>query len=56
MDIVYFETLQIFDYSDFYWLYCDGTKAIWNFVLKLHFWCYPGYDRCLLVLRIPYLE
>ena len=37
LQLFYFGTLQIFDYSDFYWLCFDRAYVIKNNVLKLRF-------------------
>ena len=32
---------------------CNSLKIM---LQNFTFWCYPGYDTCLSVLRIPFLE
>ena len=46
----HFETLQMFDYSDFIGPASTVHKSLQMVFLNYAFWCYPGYDRCLSVL------
>ena len=51
-----FETWQIFDYSNFTGSISTVHNSLKIMFQNFTFWCYPGYDTCLSVLSIPFME